>query len=201
MLSERLWELNPVKSICFAHETEHHFECQYSFKFQDFLGTLTLLSTCSLLSFTFQSEWPCIELNLVKITIAVHRSPSANLWGWIMLFCRMNITTIKDTNRKHKHSKHKQQLNGIWLQTNSKNSLKNTTPNVTRNYTIRFGGLEVAGMGLITVKKVLSHLSFRKTFSANKNTWIHHAVFLVAGRAYRTLLEHLGQKAENKAER
>lgn len=50
MLSESLRELNLFGIICFARETEHHFECQYSFKFRDFLVTLTLLSACFLLS-------------------------------------------------------------------------------------------------------------------------------------------------------
>lgn len=45
MLPENFRELNPVKSTSFADETEHCFEQQYSFKFQDFLVNLSLLST------------------------------------------------------------------------------------------------------------------------------------------------------------
>lgn len=88
-----------------------------------------------------------------------------------------------------------------WLRTNSKNSLKTITPNITRHYAIRFGGLEAAGMGITMLKKVSSHLSFRKTFSANKTTGIHHPVFSCSWKSLQDSAKHLRQKAENKARR
>lgn len=85
-----------------------------------------------------------------------------------MLFCSMNSVTVKDTNGSHKRSKHKQQLNGIDYKPTQK------IPPRAQHQTLQ----EATQSGLGTkrwlawgsVKKISSHLSFRKTVFENENT-------------------------------
>lgn len=178
MLSEGLREMNPVKRNCFAHETACHFECQYSFKFWDFLVTLTT-SFCLF----------CMVIHIPEYMTMYWAKPckdnDCSAQASFSKSVRMNYAFL--FNELCNSKRHQRITQAQQTQTATQWNPTQKIPPRAQHQTLQ----EATQSGLGTkrwlawgsVKKISSHLSFRKTVFENENTWICCPVFLVAGGA------------------